>query len=65
MDWALREYLGMLRVVRPRFTPEDVYIANLMGAVEALNEGITIRSLRDRAGASRDRLLAGTPYSRA
>jgi 5-methylthioadenosine/S-adenosylhomocysteine deaminase len=41
VDWTLREYLGMLRVVRPRFTPQDVYIANLMGAVEALNEGIT------------------------
>ena len=41
VDWTLREYLEMLRVVRPRFTPEDVYVANLLGSVEALNEGIT------------------------
>jgi 5-methylthioadenosine/S-adenosylhomocysteine deaminase len=41
VDWTLREYLEMLRVVRPRFTPDDVYVANLLGSVEALNEGIT------------------------
>jgi len=41
-NWTLMEYLNiMLGKVAPALTPQDVYIGNLLGALEALNSGIT------------------------
>jgi cytosine/adenosine deaminase-related metal-dependent hydrolase len=41
-DWTLSQYAErMLGVIGPRFTAEDVYIADLMGALECLNGGVT------------------------
>jgi len=41
-NWTLMEYLnGMLGGIAPLFEPEDVYIGNLLGALEAINSGIT------------------------
>jgi 5-methylthioadenosine/S-adenosylhomocysteine deaminase len=41
-DWSLPEYLAGIRSrIGPRFTPDDVYAATLLGATEALNSGVT------------------------
>jgi cytosine/adenosine deaminase-related metal-dependent hydrolase len=41
-DWSLPEYLAGIRGrLGPRFTPNDVYAATLMGATEALSAGVT------------------------
>jgi len=41
-DWSLPEYLAGVRgTLGPRFTPEDVYAATLLGATEALSAGVT------------------------
>jgi cytosine/adenosine deaminase-related metal-dependent hydrolase len=41
-DWSLPEYLAGIRGrLGPRFTPEDVYAATLLGATEALSGGVT------------------------
>lgn len=41
-DWTLFDYLVQMRMTYSRFyTPDDVYLGNLLGAAEALNAGIT------------------------
>jgi len=41
-NWTLMEYLNiMLGKIAPNLSAEDVYIANLLGAIEAINSGIT------------------------
>lgn len=41
-DWTIGQYVeGMLGGLGPRFTAEDVRIANLLGSLEALNGGVT------------------------
>lgn len=41
-NWTLMEYLNnMLGIIAPKLSAEDVYTANLLGAVEAINSGIT------------------------
>lgn len=41
-DWPLSEYFASLRgTYGPRFTPEDIYIGTYLGALEALDAGIT------------------------
>ncbi len=41
-NWTLMEYLnGMLGGIAPKMSPLDVYLGNLLGALEALNAGIT------------------------
>ncbi|MDF2696172.1 MAG: mtaD3, partial [Labilithrix sp.] len=41
-DWTVMDYLAAVRVkLSPLFGPEDVFIANLAGALEALDAGIT------------------------
>jgi len=41
-DWTLGQYIDhMLLDLGTRFTPEDVYVADLLGAIEALDSGIT------------------------
>jgi cytosine/adenosine deaminase-related metal-dependent hydrolase len=41
-DWTLGQYVeNMLGKYGPAFRPEDVYIADLLGSLEALNGGIT------------------------
>ncbi len=41
-DWTLNEYLdGVLGRLSAAFRPQDVYISNLHGALEALDSGIT------------------------
>ncbi|MEU2775743.1 amidohydrolase family protein [Streptomyces sp. NPDC007162] len=41
-DWTLPEYFTTLRnVFGPRFTPDDIYIGTLLGALEALDAGVT------------------------
>jgi cytosine/adenosine deaminase-related metal-dependent hydrolase len=41
-DWTLGEYIDrMLLTLGPRFGPEDVYAAELLGALEAVDAGIT------------------------
>lgn len=41
-DFSLEEYgAGLHGVLKPHFRPEDVYLGNLLGRVEALHSGIT------------------------
>jgi 5-methylthioadenosine/S-adenosylhomocysteine deaminase len=41
-DWTIGEYLHhMHAAIAPRFTPKDVHIANLMGALNQLDSGVT------------------------
>jgi len=41
-NWTLMEYLnGVLGNIAPHFKPDDVYTGNLLGALEAINSGIT------------------------
>ena len=41
-DWTLAQYFSGIRgVMGKRYTPADMYIANLLGALEALDAGIT------------------------
>ena len=41
-DWTLSQYLvGVLGTMAPAYHPEDVYAGNLLGALEALDHGIT------------------------
>ncbi|SFC23286.1 Cytosine/adenosine deaminase [Flagellimonas taeanensis] len=41
-NWTLMEYLnGMLGDIAPKMSPLDVYLGNLLGALEAINAGIT------------------------
>ena len=41
-DWTVMDYLAAVRVkLAPAFQPEDVHAANLAGALEALDAGIT------------------------
>jgi len=41
-NWTLMEYLNiMLGKIAPTITAEDIYTANLLGAFEAINSGIT------------------------
>jgi cytosine/adenosine deaminase-related metal-dependent hydrolase len=42
VDLTLTQFFGeVVPAVAPRFTPDDVYASNLLGAVDALNGGIT------------------------
>jgi cytosine/adenosine deaminase-related metal-dependent hydrolase len=41
-DWTLSQYLvGVLATMAPAYRPDDVYAGNLLGALEALDHGIT------------------------
>lgn len=41
-DWSLADYFYGIRVgLSPAYTPDDVYISNKLGALEALNAGVT------------------------
>ncbi|KFE67147.1 amidohydrolase family protein [Hyalangium minutum] len=41
-DWTVMDYLAAVRVkLAPAFRPSDIYAANLAGALEALDAGIT------------------------
>ena len=41
-DWTFAEYLvAMHGTLRPRYTPEDVCVGNLLGRLEALHSGVT------------------------
>lgn len=41
-DWTVLDYLAGVRVkLAPAYSPEDVYVANVAGALEALDMGIT------------------------
>lgn len=41
-DWTIPEYLhNMHAAIAPRFTPDDIYISNLVGALNQLNSGVT------------------------
>ena len=41
-DWTLTDYLFGIRFsVSPAYTPEDVHLGNLLGAVDALESGVT------------------------
>ena len=41
-DWSLPEYLAGIRgTLGPKFSPNDVYAATLLGATEALSGGVT------------------------
>ena len=41
-DWAVPQYMSsMHRGLAMHFRPEDIYIANLMGALTSINSGIT------------------------
>jgi len=41
-DWTLNDYfLGMRLAISPAYTPDDVYVGNHVGALEALNAGVT------------------------
>ncbi|HEY2201813.1 MAG TPA: amidohydrolase family protein [Solirubrobacteraceae bacterium] len=41
-DWSLLEYFrGIRQTFSPRYAPEDVYAGNYVGALEALNAGVT------------------------
>ena len=41
-DWTFAEYLaGMHGTVKPHYRPEDIYLGNLLGRLEALHSGVT------------------------
>src|SRR5689334_20431261 len=41
-DWTLMEYFRGIRLnISPEYTPEDVYAGNYVGALEALDAGVT------------------------
>jgi len=41
-DWSLTEYFrGIRQTISPRYEPEDVYTGNYVGALEALDAGVT------------------------
>lgn len=40
-DWTLMEYLQHMGTFGAKYKPEDVYIGNLLGAIETLDAGIT------------------------
>src|SRR6185295_6864171 len=41
-DWSLMEYFrGIRQTISPRYAPEDVYAGNYVGALEALDAGVT------------------------
>lgn len=41
-DWTLGDYARIVRLrIAPCYTPEDVYIGNYVGAIEALDAGVT------------------------
>ncbi|WP_026198123.1 amidohydrolase family protein [Sciscionella marina] len=41
-DWTFEQYrAGMHGTLRPRYRPEDVYLGNLLGRIEAVNSGVT------------------------
>ncbi|MFF3985215.1 amidohydrolase family protein [Streptomyces sp. NPDC001797] len=41
-DWTLGQYIDhMLLELGPRFSPDDVYVAELLGAMEAIDAGVT------------------------
>src|SRR5580700_5735490 len=42
VDWTLAQYFAGIRGVMGRlYTPDDMYVANLLGALEAVDAGIT------------------------
>jgi 5-methylthioadenosine/S-adenosylhomocysteine deaminase len=48
VGWSLLEYMQNLQqYVAPQFTPDDVYAGNLLGALSALDTGVT--TLRDES----------------
>ena len=41
-DWTFADYLMAIHgTLRPRYTPEDVFVGNLLGRLEALHSGVT------------------------
>ncbi|GAA3084952.1 cytosine/adenosine deaminase-related metal-dependent hydrolase [Kribbella aluminosa] len=41
-DWTFADYAAVIHgMLKPQYRPEDVYIGNLFGRVEALNSGVT------------------------
>ncbi|MEU7859163.1 amidohydrolase family protein [Nonomuraea sp. NPDC049141] len=41
-DWTFDQYrVGMHGTIRPHYQPEDVYLGNLLGRIEALSSGVT------------------------
>ena len=41
-DWTFPEYvIGMHGTVKPHYRPDDVYLGNLLGRMEALHSGVT------------------------
>ena len=41
-DWTLTDYfLGMRLAISPAYAADDVYVGNFVGAIEALNAGVT------------------------
>jgi 5-methylthioadenosine/S-adenosylhomocysteine deaminase len=41
-DWTIPEYLhNMHAAIAPNFAPEDIFIANLVGALNQMNSGVT------------------------
>jgi 5-methylthioadenosine/S-adenosylhomocysteine deaminase len=41
-DWTFADYLAAIHgTLRPRYQPEDVYLGNLLGRLEALHSGVT------------------------
>ncbi|MFG1953360.1 amidohydrolase family protein [Micromonospora sp. NPDC048830] len=41
-DWTFADYLATMHgTLRPRYQPEDVYLGNLLGRLEALHSGVT------------------------
>jgi 5-methylthioadenosine/S-adenosylhomocysteine deaminase len=41
-DWSFADYFAAIHgTLRPRYQPEDVYLGNLLGRLEALHSGVT------------------------
>lgn len=41
-DWTFPEYMATMHgTIRPHYRPEDVYLGNLLGRLEALHSGVT------------------------
>lgn len=65
-DWVLSDYFqGVRLALSPSYTPEDVYLGNYLGALEALDAGVTTLldfshciNTRDHADSAVEGLLA-------
>ena len=63
-DWTFAEYLVAVHgTLKPHYQPEDVYLGNLLGRLEALHSGVTTMLDWFHCGRTPDHVDAGTTAS--